>query len=197
MGDVPNLFFSSSFLPALGWIRCRSLSFCKLVFLSFNVPDCFLLFILLLLAALDLCCWAGGGFSVVLASGGYSALQCVSFSLRLGGFSVAGHRLQGRGLQQLRLLGSRVQAKQLWHTGLVAQRHLGSCQTRDQTHVPCIGRRFLPTVPPAKTPRCFLSFRFCACISDWLKCPPVRDCVLNYVCFQHSAWHIRRTLLNE
>ena len=93
MGDVPNLFFSSSFLPALGWIRCRSLSFCKLVFLSFNVPDCFLLFILLLLAALDLCCWAGGGFSVVLASGGYSALQCVSFSLRLGGFSVAGHRL--------------------------------------------------------------------------------------------------------
>ena len=34
------------------------------------MPDCFLLFILLLLAALDLCCWAGGGFAVVMASGG-------------------------------------------------------------------------------------------------------------------------------
>ena len=57
------------------------------------MPDCFLLFILLLLAALDLCGWAGGGFAVVMASGGYSALQCMSVSLRLGGFSVAGHRL--------------------------------------------------------------------------------------------------------
>ena len=91
--DFPNLFLSSSFLPALGWIRCRSLSFCNLVFLSFIVPDCLLSFTLLLLAALDLCCWAGGRFSVVIASGGYSALQCMSVSLRLGGISVAGHRL--------------------------------------------------------------------------------------------------------
>ena len=143
MGDFPNLFLSSSFLPALGWIRCRSLSFCNPVFLSFIVPDCLLSFTLLLLAALDLCCWAGGRFSVLIASGGYSALQCMSVSLRLGGISVAGHRLQGHGLQQLQLLGSRVQAKQLWHTGLVAQRHLGSSQTRDQTHVPCIGRWIL------------------------------------------------------
>ena len=93
MGDFPNLFLSSSFLPALGWIRCRPLSFCNLVFLSFIVPDCLLSFTLLLLAALDLCCWAGGRFSVVIASGGYSALQCMSVSLRLGGISVAGHRL--------------------------------------------------------------------------------------------------------
>ena len=70
MGDVPNLFFSSSFLPALGWIRCRSLSFYNLVFLSFNVPDCFLLFILLLLAVLGLCCCAV--FSLVDGGRGYS-----------------------------------------------------------------------------------------------------------------------------
>ena len=32
------------------------------------------------------------------------------------------------------------QAQQLWLTGLVAPRHVGSSQTRAQTHVPCIGR---------------------------------------------------------
>ena len=29
----------------------------------------------------------------------------------------------------------------MWHTGLVAPRHVGSSQTRARTHVPCIGRR--------------------------------------------------------
>ena len=40
------------------------------------------------------------------------------------------------GLWWLLLLGStgsRVQAQQLWHTGLVAPRHVGSSQTRNQT----------------------------------------------------------------
>ena len=32
-------------------------------------------------------------------------------------------------------------AQQLWHTGLVAPRHVGSSQTRARTRVPCIGRR--------------------------------------------------------
>ena len=31
----------------------------------------------------------------------------------------------------------------LWLTGLVSPRHVGSSQTRAQTHVPCIGRRIL------------------------------------------------------
>ena len=31
----------------------------------------------------------------------------------------------------------------MWHTGLVAQRHVESCQTRDQTGVPCIARWIL------------------------------------------------------
>ena len=39
--------------------------------------------------------------------------------------------------------GSRVQAQQLWCMGLVAPWHVGSSQTRAQTHVPCIGRRIL------------------------------------------------------
>ena len=35
------------------------------------------------------------------------------------------------------------QAQQLWLTGLVAPRHVGSSQTRARTHVPCIGRQIL------------------------------------------------------
>ena len=35
------------------------------------------------------------------------------------------------------------QAQQLWLTGLVAPRYVGSSQTRARTHVPCIGRQIL------------------------------------------------------
>ena len=35
------------------------------------------------------------------------------------------------------------QAQQLWLTGLVAPRHVGSSQTKAQTRVPCIGRQIL------------------------------------------------------
>ena len=41
------------------------------------------------------------------------------------------------------LLGSRAQAQNLWHAGLVAPQHVGSFWTRDQTHVPRIGRWIL------------------------------------------------------
>ena len=36
-----------------------------------------------------------------------------------------------------------MKAQYLWHTGLVAPRHVGSSRTRAGTHVPCIGRRIL------------------------------------------------------
>ena len=39
--------------------------------------------------------------------------------------------------------GSRALAQQLWHTGSVAPRHVGSSQTRDQTCVSSTGRQFL------------------------------------------------------
>ena len=35
------------------------------------------------------------------------------------------------------------QAQQLWLTGLVAPRHVGSSWTRARTRVPCIGRQIL------------------------------------------------------
>ena len=87
--------------------------------------------------------------SLVVASGGYSSLQCMDFSLwwllllrsmgsRHEGFSSCGTRAQ-----QLWLVGSRAQAQQLWRTGLVAPWHVGSSWIRDQTHVPCIGRWIL------------------------------------------------------
>ena len=36
-----------------------------------------------------------------------------------------------------------VQAQELWLTGLAVPRHTVSSRTRDQTHVPCIGKRIL------------------------------------------------------
>ena len=40
-------------------------------------------------------------------------------------------------------MGSRPQAQQLWHTGLIAPWHMESSQTRNQICVPCIGRQIL------------------------------------------------------
>ena len=39
-------------------------------------------------------------------------------------------------LRQLCFMGSRAQAQQLWHMGLVAPQHVESSQTRDRTRVP-------------------------------------------------------------
>ena len=92
---------------------------------------------------------AACGLSQVAASGDYSSLWCVGFSLwwllllwstgsRRAGFSSCITQAQ-----QLWLAGSRAQAQQLWRTGLVAPRHVGSSQTRARTCVPGIGRRIL------------------------------------------------------
>ena len=52
-----------------------------------------------------------------------------------------------------------------WHTSLVAPRHMGSSQTRDQTHVPCIGRQILNHWATREVPECwFLNYKVC--------CPP-------------------------
>ena len=67
--------------------------------------------------------------SLVAVSGGYSSLWCASFSLWW--------------LLLLRSTGSRVQAQQLWRTGLAAPQHVGSSRTRDRTRVPCTGKQIL------------------------------------------------------
>ena len=50
-----------------------------------------------------------------------------------------------------------VQAQQLWLTGSVAPRHVGSSQTRARTRVPCIGRQILNHCATREALRCFLS----------------------------------------
>ena len=106
---------------------------------------------------------AVSGLSLVVASRGYSSLQCVGFSLRrllllrsMGsrrtGFSSCGTRAQ-----QLWLVGSKAQAQQLWHTGLVAPRHVGSSQSRARTCVPYIGRQILNHCATREVP----AFTFC------------------------------------
>ena len=65
------------------------------------------------------------------------------------------HRLSSCGswAQQLWLVGSRAQAQQLWHTGLVAPRHVGSSQNRARTRVPCIGGWILNLCATREVPR--------------------------------------------
>ena len=48
-----------------------------------------------------------------------------------------------RGLSCCRAQAPDAQAQQLWLTGLVALRHVGSSQTRARTRVPCISRQIL------------------------------------------------------
>ena len=97
-------------------------------------------------------CWvfvAAHGFSLVVASRGYSLLQYKGFSLwwllllqsmALGMWAsvVVTCRLSSCGSRalecRLNSCGTR---------GLVAPRHVGSSRTRARTHVPCIGRPIL------------------------------------------------------
>ena len=97
--------------------------------------------------------------SLVAASGGYSLLRCVGFSLwwllllrstgsRRPGFSSCGARasvVAARGLS-------------LWHTGLVAPWHVGPSRTTDWTRVPCIGRRIFNHCATREVPH--ISFFF-------------------------------------
>ena len=49
------------------------------------------------------------------------------------------------------------QAQQLWLTGLVTPRHVGSSQTRAGTRVPCIGRQILNHCATREAPkRCYI-----------------------------------------
>ena len=90
---------------------------------------------------------AARGLSLVAASGGQSSFWCAGFSLwwllllRSTGSRCVGLSCCGVWAQQLWFTGSRdrEQAQQLWCTGLVAPRHVGSSWVRARTRVPCIG----------------------------------------------------------
>ena len=86
------------------------------------------------------------GLSIVAAT-----LHCSMQASHCGGFSCCGAQVQrhigfsscGTQARQSQLEGSRVQAQQLWRMGLVAPPHVESSRTRNQIHVPCIGREIL------------------------------------------------------
>ena len=67
---------------------------------------------------------------------GFLQLWRVGATLHRG--ARASHR---RSLSRCRAQAPDAQAQQLWLTGLVAPRHVGSSQTRARTHVPCTGRQ--------------------------------------------------------
>ena len=52
------------------------------------------------------------------------------------------------------------QAQQLWLTGPVAPRHVGSSQTRARTRVPCIGRQILNHCTTREAPWSFIKYYF-------------------------------------
>ena len=74
---------------------------------------------------------------------GSSPLCDGSLQLRRAGASLhRGARASHcRGLSRCGAQAPDAQAQQLWLTGLVAPRHVGSSQTRARTRVPCIGRQ--------------------------------------------------------
>ena len=115
----------------------------------FSFQRCLYLFIYLFIYWLRWVFVAVRRLSLVVASGGYSSLRYVDFSLRWllllwsTGSRHVGFSCCGMQAQQLWLVGSRAQAQQLWLTGLVAPWHVGSSWTRARTCVPCIGRRIL------------------------------------------------------
>ena len=69
---------------------------------------------------------------------GFLQLRQVGATLHRG--ARASHH---RGLSCCRAQAPDAQAQQLWLTGPVAPRHVGSSQTRARTQVPCIGRQIL------------------------------------------------------
>ena len=75
-----------------------------------------------------------------------SSLLCEG-SLQLWQVGATPHRgaqaSHHRGLSCCEAQAPDAQAQQLWLTGLVAPRHVGSSRTRARTRVPCIGRQIL------------------------------------------------------
>ena len=111
-------------------------------FLSWESSFFFLKFILFIHFWLRWVFVAVSRLSLVAASGGYSSLWCVGFSLWWL-LLLRSSELQVRGLQQLQRTGSVVVVRGLQSAGSVAPQHVGSSPTRARTLVPCIGRRIL------------------------------------------------------
>ena len=105
-------------------LRGKDCGFCLVHPLSSLLPHFILFFLFFIfLAVLGLRCCVQAILELRRAG---ATLCCGARASYCGGFSCC-----------------RARAQQLWRTGLVAPRHVGSSRTRAQTHVPCIGRWIL------------------------------------------------------
>ena len=86
--------------------------------------------------------------------------SCGAETSRCGGFS-------------LQNMGSTMQARSLWCTGLVALWHVESSWPRDRTCVPCIGRQILSHWTTREVLPVFFSPAI-ACITFVVRCPSYR-----------------------
>ena len=68
-----------------------------------------------------------------------------------------------RGLSRCGAQAPDAQAQQLWPTGPVAPRHVGSSQTRARTRVPCIGRQILNHCATREAPMWFYNLSLSSC----------------------------------
>ena len=104
-------------------------------------------------------------------------------------------------LRQLQVPGSTAQPQQLWCTGLVAPQHVGSSQTWDGTHVPCIGRWILNHWTIREVPDLGLNSsvhaQACPTLCNLLDCSPpgasvlrvFQTRILEWVAISHSRMH--------
>ena len=90
---------------------------------------------------------------------GFLQLQQAGATLHCGARASHYHGLSCCGAQ-----APDAQAQQLWLTGLVAPRHVGSSQTRARTRVPCIGRQILNHCATREGP--YFPFNICEISSD-------------------------------
>ena len=120
-----------------------------------NIIQSIMLFKIYLFIYLWLC-WvfvSVRGLSLVVASGGHSSSRARASHCR--GLSCCGAQAPD------------AQAQQLWLTGSVAPRHVGSSQTRARTRVPCIGRQILNHCATREAPQsCFFKYSLWKCWMD-------------------------------
>ena len=107
------------------------------------------------------------GFLQLLRAG--ATLCCGAHVPHCGGFSCCGAQALGTRASVVVARGFSscgTQAQQLWFTGLVAPRHVGSSRIRARTRVPCIGRQILNHCTTREV-------RACQCLQkerrDWLR----------------------------
>ena len=109
-------------------VLAANVLFCSISFFFFFFKHYFYLFILFIYGCV------GSSFLCE----GFLQLRQAGATLHRGARASHYHGLSCCGAQV-----PDAQAQQLWLTGLVAPRHVGSSQTRAQTRVPCIGRQTL------------------------------------------------------